>query len=447
MSQFLQSRCVLTPQGSVDGAVEIADGKVVRVLSRSELPAGAQVEDLGDLVLMPGLVDSHAHINEPGRTDWEGFETATRAAAAGGITTVVDMPLNSIPVTTTPDALRQKVAATEGKIRIDCAFWGGLIPQNAGQLEALVQAGVVGAKAFLVHSGIDEFPMASEDDLRRGMIALAHAGAPLIAHAELDRHLPGPEAQGDKRSYRTYLASRPPQWEVEAVAMLARLARETGCATHIVHLSAADALEEVRRARAEGLAFSAETCPHYLTLCAEEIPDGRTEFKCAPPIRERANQARLWEALGEGTISMVVSDHSPCTPQLKLPEAGDFLGAWGGIASLELGLSNLWTHAQARGFTLLDVSRWMSANPARLTGLSSKGTLEAGKDADLIAFDPDAEREIRLDTLNQRHRITPYAGRRVRGVVRRTYLRGEKIYEDGRFIGAPVGRPILGRNP
>lgn len=446
MSRALRSRRILTPEGWVDGAVVIEGERIAVVLPHSELGSVQIAEDLGELALMPGLVDSHAHINEPGRTDWEGFETATRAAASGGITTIVDMPLNSIPVTTSPEALRQKVAATVGKIRIDCAFWGGLVPDNAERLGELVSAGVVGAKAFLVHSGIDEFPMAREEDLRRGMRALAAAGAPLIAHAEVDRHPPGADAAGDARRYRTYLASRPPEWEVDAIALLIRLARETGCATHVVHLSAADALTQVAAAQAEGLRFTAETCPHYLTLAAEEIPDGRTEFKCAPPIREKANQERLWRGLEDGVISMVVTDHSPCTPELKRPQEGDFLGAWGGIASLELGLSNVWTHAAAHGHSLQDLSRWMSAAPAALAGLSRKGAIAPGKDADLIAFDPEATREIRVEALHQRHPVTPYAGRTVKGRVAATWLRGEKIYDGAAFPGAPRGRPILGRD-
>jgi allantoinase len=445
--QFLKSKRILTPAGELEGAVQIREGKIVDIVPTAKIPAdGRNVTDLDSLVLMPGIVDCHAHINEPGRTEWEGFETATRAAAAGGITTVVDMPLNSIPVTISPEALRKKVAAAEGKIAVDCAFWGGLVPESAEHLEALIQAGAVGAKAFLVHSGIDEFPMAREEDLRKGMKALAAAGAPLIAHAELDRARPGLEAQGDKRRYRTYLASRPPEWEVEAIELLTRLAKETGCATHIVHLSAADALPTVKRAKADGLQFTAETCPHYLTLAAEDIPDGRTEFKCAPPIRERANQERLWQGLREGLISMVVSDHSPCTPNLKLREAGDFMGAWGGIASLELTLANVWTHARRRGFSLGDVSRWMSENTARLAGLSMKGRLLPGLDADLIAFDPDATREVKASSLQQRHPVTPYLGKQLTGSIRATWLRGKKIYEDGRFIGVPSGRPILGRS-
>ncbi len=331
---------------------------------------------------MPGLVDSHVHVNEPGRTEWEGFETATKAAAAGGITTIVDMPLNCIPVTTSRAALRIKQEAIAHLLRVDVALWGGVVPGNAGELAGMAADGIAGAKAFLVHSGIDEFPASSESDLRAAMTALARLGLPLIAHAELGAHLHEPPAGTAAREYSAYLDSRPPAAEDEAIRLLVRLCEETRCRTHIVHLSSASALPLVREAKARGLPFTAETCPHYLALAAEEIPDGRTEFKCAPPIRSRQNQAALWAALKDGTLELIVSDHSPCTPQLKGLDTGDFMSAWGGISSVQLSLPAVWSAARERGFTLRDLARWMCERPARLAGLSKKGHIKAGYDAD-----------------------------------------------------------------
>jgi allantoinase len=441
---IVRSRRVVGPHGIVPAAVAIQGGKIAALLPLDAPAEGAAEEDLGELALLPGLVDSHAHVNEPGRTEWEGFETATRAAARGGITTVVDMPLNCIPVTTTPEALQVKLDSTRGRLAVDCAFWGGLVPANAGTIAAIADAGVAGVKAFLVHSGIDDFPMATEADLRRAMPALAARGLPLLVHAELDLHPPGPEANGDPRHYATYLASRPPEWEVDAIALAVRLCKETGCAVHIVHLSAAAALPLIAAARRDGLPVSAETCPHYLVLAAEEIPDGATAFKCAPPIRGRENREKLWGGLRDGTISMVVSDHSPCTPALKLGDAGDFMGAWGGIASLQLGLSLIWTEARRRGFGLGDLAAWMSAAPAKLVGLGQKkGSIAPGRDADLVAFDPDAPLEVRPEMLEHRHKISPYLGRRLTGRVRATWLRGRKIYEEDRPGAAWSGEAIL----
>jgi allantoinase len=406
------------------------------------------VRDVGALAVSPGLVDCHVHVNEPGRTEWEGYATATRAAAAGGVTSLVDMPLNCLPVTTTAAALAHKLRACQQQCWVDVGFWGGVVPGNASDLAALAQAGVLGCKAFLVHSGIDEFPNAREPDLRAAMPILRQHGIPLLAHAELDLGAPQP-AEADPRAYRSYLASRPTGWEDAAIALLIRLARETGCHVHIVHLSAASSLPQLRAAKAEGLPITVETCPHYLCLEAESIPDGATEYKCAPPIREHANREALWRGLFEGVIDFVITDHSPCTPQLKQRERGHFHDAWGGIASLQLGLPTIWTHARERGASLQDLARWTSAQPARFAGLDKrKGSLEPGRDADLVVWDPEASFEVRPERLFFKHRISPYLGMQLQGVVKHTFLRGIEIFDGARDIHptGPLGEALLGRD-
>ena len=430
----LTSRRVLTPSGLRPATVTVESGKVVGLD-----PPGGVAEDLGDLVLMPGLVDGHVHVNEPGRTEWEGFVTATAAAAAGGITSIVDMPLNCIPVTTTRDAFRMKLLACEGKLSVDCGFWGGIVPGNVQELRPMIEAGVLGFKAFLCHSGIDDFPASDEAVLRAAMPVLAAGGVPLLVHAELE--LESAVEAGSVRTYRRYLQSRPPAWEDAAIRMMVRLCRDTGCAVHVVHLSSGSAVEILAAARAEGLPITVETCPHYLCLAAEDIADGDTAFKCAPPIRGAANREQLWEGLARGVIDVVVSDHSPCTPGLKLLDRGDFESAWGGIASLQLGLSAVWTEACRRGFGLTDLSRWMSQSPARVAGLSSrKGGLSSGMDADLVAWDPDASWTVTPELLRHRHKVTPWLGRELRGQVVATWLRGERV-----GLGPPRGVPLRGR--
>ncbi len=432
------SQRIVTPEGERAGAVLVRGERITAIVDGGAVPAGTPIEDVGDLVLLPGLVDSHVHVNEPGRTEWEGFDSATRAAAAGGVTTLVDRPLNSSPVTTSRDALERKRDAAAGRGRVECAFWGGLVPGNAAEVGKLLDAGACGVKAFLVHSGIADFPAAAEADLRRALPILAERGKPLLVHAELS-HDAAP-APGDPRRYATYLESRPPSWEREAVALLLRLCRELRAKVHVVHLSAAGAATLVAEARRDGLPLSAETCPHYLALSAEEIGDGRTEFKCAPPVRERANQDALWDALVDGTIGLVVSDHSPCPPALKQQEQGDFMAAWGGIASLQLALPVVWTEAKRRGIAIGRLAEWMAEAPARLAGLTArKGRIAPGCDADLVAFDPNAAFEVRGEGLHHRHKLTPYAGRSLDGVVRRTWLRGRPIFEAGSFPGAPAG--------
>lgn len=420
-----------------------ADGRIEAVEERAR--DGRRVCDVGDLVVSPGLVDCHVHVNEPGRTEWEGYETATRAAAAGGVTSVVDMPLNCIPVTTSAPALAEKLAACRGKCFVDMGFWGGVVPGNASELAPLAAAGVLGCKAFLVHSGIDEFPNVTRDDLARAMPLLHAAGLPLLAHAELD--LGAPASAHDPRVYQGYLDSRPTAWEDAAIAMLIELCRETGCHVHVVHLSAASSLPALRAAKAEGLPITVETCPHYLCLEAESIPDGATSFKCAPPIRGRANREALWQGLLDGVIDFVITDHSPCTPHLKQMDRGDFHDAWGGIASLSLGLSTLWTHAQPRGATLADLARWTSENPARFAGVGSrKGRIAPGYDADLVIWNPEQAFTPREEDLFFKHPVSPYVGMRLMGKVSRTLLRGVEVFDGHGHPAGPVGQLLLGRD-
>lgn len=444
----LSSARVVLPDGVRPASVLFQAGRIVAIEPRA-LPL-PQLEDLGDLVIAPGLVDCHVHINEPGRAEWEGFETATRAAAAGGVTTLIDMPLNSSPVTTSAPALAHKLAASKGKRFVDVGFWGGVVPDNVGELEGLARAGVLGCKTFLVHSGIDAFPHTEERDLRRALPVLRDLGLPLLAHAELDLGALPPHGD-DPRAYSTYLASRPNVWEDEAIKLLVRLCRETRCPVHIVHLSSASSIETLRRAKDEGLPISAETCPHYLCFAAEAIPDGATEFKCAPPIREEDNRERLWQALFEGVIDFVITDHSPCAPALKLAERGDFMAAWGGIASLQLGLSAIWTEAERRGGTLAQLAQWMSAAPARFAGLSArKGRIAVGCDADLLVWDPERSFEVTPERLFFRHKVSPYLGARLRGLPTKTILRGQLVYDgaepkNGHPAG-PVGETLLHRS-
>ncbi|HET7042967.1 MAG TPA: allantoinase AllB [Gemmatimonadales bacterium] len=443
---LLTSRRVVTPEGVRPATVYVREGKIERVSPIGEAPSGSPAIDCGDSVLMPGIVDSHVHINEPGRTEWEGVATATRAAAAGGVTTLVDMPLNSIPATTTREGLRAKLAAYRN-CQVDAGFWGGVVPGNVqektGELAGLLADGVLGFKAFLVPSGVEEFQHVEEAGLRTAMRELTRHGAVLLAHAEL----PGPiEAaagvweEGSPAEYGRYLRSRPDAAEVEAVELLIRLCRETGCRVHIVHVSSAEALPLIKRAREEGLPLTAETCPHYLTFAAEEIPDGAVAFKCAPPIRSRENRERLWDGLREGILDLVATDHSPCPPEMKKSGTGDFHEAWGGISSLQLALPAVWTGARERGFTVADLAEWMCAAPARLAGLEGrKGKIAPGHDADLVVWDPKASFVVDAERLHHRHKLTPYAGRTLHGVVRRTLLRGETIDQNG----APNGRLLI----
>jgi allantoinase len=429
VSLVVRARRVVLPDGERPAAVHTERGRITAVAAFDDAPSGA-VTLADDEVLLPGVVDSHVHVNDPGRTEWEGFATATRAAAAGGVTTIVDMPLNSIPPTTTVEALHVKREVAEGQVAVDVAFWGGAVPGNVDQLRPLHEAGVVGFKCFLLDSGVQEFPPLDDAGLRAALIELAGFDGLLIAHAEDAGVIAAaPDAAGD--SYAGFLASRPPHAETSAIDRLVAAAREARARVHVVHLAAADALPTLRRARADGVRITVETCPHYLAFAAEQVPDGATAYKCCPPIREQHHRDALWEALRDGDVDLVVSDHSPCTPELKRLDVGDFALAWGGIAGLQVSLPVVWTGARQRGSTLVDVARWMSEAPARLAGLPSKGGVAVGKDADLVAFAPDER--FTVGRLEHRNPVTPYAGLELDGVVRRTWVRG--IPADGSPVG------------
>lgn len=437
-------RRVLTPEGMRPATILIKEGKIRAVLDGASKSIEGPHEDAGDGVIMPGLIDAHVHVNEPGRTAWEGFASATRAAAAGGVTTLVDMPLNSVPVTATVAALEQKLAAAAGKLWADCGFYAGLIPENSHSISTLLHSGVLGVKAFLIHSGIDDFPNVIEKNLRAAMPCIAQAGLPLLVHAELQNEEAGAARPEEARSYSAYLAARPKSWELEAIAMMIRLCREYCCRVHIVHLSAAEAIPLLRKARAEGLPVTVETCPHYLFFAAEEIADGDTRFKCAPPIREGENREQLWQALREGVIDFIASDHSPCPPEMKLLPEGDFQRAWGGISSLQLTLPIVWAAAQARGFSLSHLGEWLARRPAAFLGLQhKKGAIAPGHDADLVIWHPEASCTITAEAIHHRHKLTPYAGQTLRGKVEKTFLRGMVAYENGQFSDAPTGQPLL----
>ncbi|WP_425614027.1 allantoinase AllB [Anatilimnocola sp. NA78] len=437
----LRSTRVVTPQGVREAVVIVESGKISRVQAVSDSVAGIPLSDLGDLVVSPGLVDAHVHVNEPGHTDWEGFETATRAAAAGGVTTIVDMPLNSLPVATTLAALAEKRSAAAGKCWVDVGFYGGLVPGNSGEMQSLAEGGVLGVKAFLCHSGLDEFPNATEEDLRAAMPQLAKLGLPLLVHAEL---LTAPASKvTDVRSFAQFVSSRPVQWELDAIELMIRLCREFRCQVHIVHLATSQALPMLVAAKREGLPLTVETCPHYLFFDKQPIADGDTRFKCAPPIRE-GEAAALYQGLLDGTIDTIGSDHSPCPPEMKRADVGDFSNSWGGIASLQLTLSTVWSYLQRQGNSdLSQLSQWLSAAPARLVGLADhKGRIAAGFDADLVVWDPDATWTVDGRQLFHRHKLTPYDGCTVRGKVARTYVRGNLVFADGVHLEHPVGELI-----
>jgi allantoinase len=423
----IRARSVVLPDGVRPAAVGIRDGTIVEVLPYDgAVPAGETVVLGDDEALLPGLVDTHVHVNEPGRTGWEGFATATRAAAAGGITTIIDMPLNSIPPTTDAAALRAKREAAAGQIHVDVGFWGGAVPGSLGRLAGLHEAGAFGIKVFLIDSGVPEFPPLDDAGLERVLRLAAELGSVVIVHAEDAAAIEAAPPAGGP-GYGAFLRSRPAAAEVTAIARVIELARRTGARAHVLHLSTADAIGMLADARRRGVSVTAETCPHYLALAAEDIADGATQFKCCPPVRERANRERLWRALRDGIIDIVVSDHSPCPPSLKRLELGDFDAAWGGISSVQVALPVVWTRARARGHGLGDVARWMAAGPASVAGLAGKGRIAAGMDADLVAFAPEDSFIVRPDRLHHRHKLTPYDGQRLHGVVRRTWLRGETV--------------------
>ncbi|MFG1701785.1 allantoinase AllB [Nonomuraea sp. M3C6] len=427
----VRSRRTVTPEGERAAAVAVQGEKITALYDYAAPLDAAEDIDLRDLALLPGLVDTHVHVNEPGRTHWEGFDSATRAAAAGGVTTILDMPLNSLPPTVNVEAFEAKLRAAAGQCHVDVGFWGGAVPGNVKDLAPLRERGVYGFKCFMSPSGVDEFPPLGLAELRLAMEEIAGFGGVMVVHAE-DPALLG-EPGGP--AYREFLESRPGASERSAVAQVVRLARETGARAHILHVSSADCLDVLEAAQAEGLAVTAETCPHYLTLAAEQVPEGETAYKCCPPIRSESNRDLLWDGLARGVLSCVVSDHSPSTAELKVP---DFAAAWGGIASLQLGLPAIWTEASKRGYGLRDVVRWMSSNPASMAEISGKGGIKAGNDADLVAFDPVAGNLVDASLLHHKNPVTPYHGRVLRGAVLTTWLRGRPV------DGAPHGRFLLG---
>jgi allantoinase len=444
--QAFISRRVVTPEGIRPAAI-LVEGETIRaVVPAEEVPRSPefQIHHLGDAAILPGLVDSHVHINEPGRTDWEGFFSATRAAAAGGYTLLVDMPLNCLPATTTVAALEAKREAARGKCRVDWAAWGGVVRDNQADIEALATAGVLGFKCFLIHPGIDGFTMVTEEDLGAALPPLARTGLPLLVHAELAGPVDAATerlANADWRRYRTFLQSRPDEAELVAIRLMLSLRRQYDFRLHIVHLSTSQALPELRAAHSAGVPLSVETCPHYLHLVAEDIADGATLSKCAPPIRSRENCEILWQGLKEGVIDLVATDHSPCPPAMKRGAEGSFRTAWGGIASLSVALPVMWTEASRRGFTLVDIARWMAEGPARLAGCGErKGRIAAGSDADLVVFHPDDEFQVTPGRLHYRYPMSPYLGETLRGVVQATYLRGRPVFVAGTFPGEPHGR-------
>ena len=445
---IVRGRRVVTPDGERAAAIHVSRGVITRISDFDDIPSGSPIHEAAEFAIMPGLVDTHVHINEPGRTEWEGFATATRAAAAGGVTTLIEMPLNSIPATTSVAAFKTKLAAAAGKLSVDTGFWGGVVPGNSQELRGLWEAGCFGFKCFLVDSGVKEFASVGETDLRSALPVLAKIGVPLLAHSEL----PGPiddaakrrVANASRNSYQTWLDSRPRAAENDAIELLLRLGSEFDARIHIVHLSSTDAIPRIQKAKATGQPLSVETCPHYLTFSSEEVPEGATQFKCAPPIRERDNREHLWDGLREGTIDMIATDHSPCPPEMKRQETGDFLDAWGGIASLQLSLPAVWTEAKRRGFSLTHLAKWLCEAPARLAGLDhQKGAIAPGRDADLVIWNPEASFKVNPAQLHHRHKLTPYAESDLMGIVEATFLRGVKIFERGNFCGAPAGQVLL----
>jgi allantoinase len=433
------SNRTITPDGIKKAAVIINNGKIKEVLD--ELPEGDfHVTDVGDSVLMAGIIDPHVHINEPGRTEWEGFDTATRAAIVGGITTLVDMPLNSSPVTTTTKAFDEKIKATEGKLHSNCGFWGGVIPGNENEIEELIKKGVLGFKAFLTHSGIDEFPNVTEADLRKVMPIIAKHDLPLLVHCEIsDTTHYSPLTTSH---YQNYLSSRPEKWEDDAIELMIRLCEEFNCKTHIVHLSSAASIQQIALAKQKGLPLTVETGQHYLFFTAEEIKEGQTEFKCAPPIRGKENNKKLWQALMEGIIDFVATDHSPAPPEMKELKSGDFMKAWGGISSLQFALPVLWTAAKKHNCKLTDMAKWLCEKPAKLPLQTNKGKIAKGYDADFVVWNPEKIFTVTENIIQHNHKITPYLNEELYGVVEQTWLSGTKIFEEGKFLHLNKGHII-----
>ncbi|KGN64669.1 allantoinase [Cucumis sativus] len=460
---WITSKRIVTPQGVISGAVEINGGKIVSIVKEEEKHGkimGNHVVDYADAVVMPGLVDVHVHLDDPGRSEWEGFPSGTKAAAAGGVTTLVDMPLNNFPSTTSEETLKLKIKAAEGRIYVDVGFWGGLVPENAfnaSALENLLKAGALGLKSFMCPSGINDFPMTNITHIKEGLSVLAKYKRPLLVHSEIEQSSPSPVqlegSQDDPRTYSTYLATRPPSWEEAAVRELLKVTSNTrpggpaeGAHIHVAHLSdSGSTLELIKEAKRSGDSVSVETCTHYLAFSEEDIKDGDTRFKCAPPIRDKANKEKLWDALMEGHIDMLSSDHSPTVPHLKLPDSGDFLKAWGGVSSLQFDLSATWSHAKKRGVTMEQIALWWSERPAKLAGLELKGAIAIGKHADIVAWAPDEEYDVNDIPVYLKHpSISAYMGMKLSGKVLATFVRGQLVYEE-KHAPAACGTPILAR--
>lgn len=433
--------------GIREAVILVNDGRIDDIMPGLP-PDDVEVVDLGNQILMPGVIDPHVHINEPGRTDWEGFDTATKAAIAGGVTTLIDMPLNSSPVTTTAIAFDEKIKATKGKLHSNVGLWGGVVPGNQNEILPLIQKGVLGFKAFLTHSGIEDFPNATEEDLRKAMPLIAKHKLPLLVHCELtggkERITNEIQSEIKNDAYANYLRSRPKYWEDDAIALMIKLCEEFHCHTHIVHLSSADSLEQIAAAKQKGLPLTVETGQHYLYFNAEDVKDGQTQFKCAPPIREKENNDKLWQALKDGLIDFVATDHSPSTPSLKEIESGDFMKAWGGIASIQFALPVLWSAAKKRNCTFSDISKWLCENPAKLIGKqNSKGKIEKGFDADLIVVDDEKAFIVDETLCHHKHKISPYMGEKLHGVIEQTYIAGKKVFETGSFLHLNKGSILL----
>jgi allantoinase len=437
----IHSNKTITPGGIRNCVVLVKNGVIADIVDEKPEGLSCDIVNAGDKVLMAGVVDPHIHINEPGRTDWEGFDTATKAAIAGGITTLVDMPLNSSPVTTTANAFREKLEAAKGKLHTNVGFWGGVVPGNENDIEPLVEKGVLGFKAFLTHSGIDDFPNVTEADLRKVMPIIAKHRLPLLVHCELVSQVPQ-VAEPRARSYQDYLSSRPKKWEDDAIALMIHLCEEFNCRTHIVHLSSADSIEQIAKAKRKGLSLTVETAQHYLYFNAEDIPDGNTPYKCAPPIREKENNEKLWQALKAGIIDFVATDHSPAPPYMKQLASGDLMKAWGGIASIQFALPVLWTAAKKHGCGIQDVANWLCSVPGQFIG-KNKGVLAKGFDADLVIWDDSASFVVTEQAIHHKHKITPYLNERLFGVVEQTYLGGKKVYDSGKFLHLNEGKALL----
>lgn len=438
----LHSKRVVVEGKLQEATVFIENDKIISVKTGKVETEG--FESFGDSVLMPGLIDSHVHINEPGRTDWEGFDTATKAAAAGGITMLVDMPLNSHPVTVDIASFKEKIEASKGKLHVNCGFWGGIVPYNINELETLIDAGVLGIKAFLTHSGIKEFPHVEKNELLEGMKIMAKKNVPILAHCELDEKGCDKELADNPTSYKAYLNSRPKHWEDNAIKMMINLAQKSNCHTHVVHLSSANGIELIKNAQENNIPITTETCSHYLFFNAEEIPDGKTVYKCAPPIREKANNDKLWQGIKNGIIDFVITDHSPATPEIKELETGNYKKAWGGIAGLQFSLPAVWKKGETQGLSIVDVSNIMSKNVAKFLKLDKiKGKIAQGYDADLVVWNPEKDFVSTNDEIHHKHKISPYVGYKLKGEVLKTYVNGNLVYNQGTFEKLNNGKIIL----